>query len=404
MQRIYQIAIEEHLSHDRQMVFLAGPRQVGKTTLGKQCLEGKYPYQYLNWDSLSQREKILLGAEKLYKGFSPDVLTDNEILPVLFFDELHKYKKWKGLLKGYFDELGEKCKIMVSGSAKLNVYRKGGDSMMGRYFLYHIHPLSVAEINGRRNYNEEIIPPVKIDDQLWANLLKFGGFPEPFNKANQSFYNRWANLKQEQLFYEDLRDLNKVHDIAQIELLSQLLIRRVSSVVKYTELAKQVQVSEPTIRSWISVLRQVYFCFQLQPWSKNIARSLLKTPKIYCWDWSVVEDPGARIENLVAVHLHKAVNYWTDIGLGKYKLYYLRDKDSHEVDFLVTKNSKPWLMVEAKSGNDKTIDPNLLHFQRQLKVPHAFQVTADLPYVNKDCFALEQPMIVSLRTFLSQLV
>ncbi len=404
MQRIYQSVIEEHLSHDRQMVFLAGPRQVGKTTLGKRCLEGKYPYQYLNWDSVGQREMILLGAEKLYQNFSPDLLTESTALPVLFFDEIHKYKKWKGLLKGYFDELSEKCKIMVSGSAKLNVYRKGGDSMMGRYFLYHIHPLSVAEVNGHVNRNEEISPPKKIDDEAWQTLLKFGGFPEPFYKGTQSFYNRWARLKQEQLFHEDLRDLNKVHDIAQIELLSHLLIRRISSAVKYSELAKQVQVAEPTIRSWISVLREIYFCFQLQPWSKNVARSLLKTPKIYCWDWSVVDDPGARIENFVAVHLHKAVNYWTDVGLGTYQLYYLRDKDGREVDFLVTKNAKPWLMVEAKSANSKSIDPNLLHFQKQLNVPHVFQVSADLPYVNRDCFALDRPMIVSLRTFLSQLI
>lgn len=404
MQRLYQATIEEQLSHDRQMVFLAGPRQVGKTTLGKQCLEGRYPYQYLNWDSVAQREQILLGAEKLYEAFSPNVLMENEITPVLFFDELHKYRKWKNLLKGYFDELGDRCKIMVSGSAKLNVYRKGGDSMMGRYFLYHIHPLSVAEINGRKNHNDEIIHPSKISDEDWETLLKFGGFPEPFYKATQSFYNRWVKLKQEQLFQEDLRDLNKVHNIAQIELLSQLLIRRVSSVVKYTELAKQVQISEPTIRNWISVLREVYFCFQIKPWSKNISRSLLKIPKIYCWDWSIVDDPGSRNENLVAVHLHKAVNYWTDIGLGNYELYYLRDKENREVDFLVTKNKKPWLMVEVKSSGENTLDSNLLHFQGQLNVPHVLQVATELPYVNKDCFAVNRPMIVSLRTFLSQLV
>lgn len=134
MRRIYQTAIEQHLSQDRQMIFLAGPRQVGKTTLGKLCLDGKYPYQYLNWDSVNQREKILLGAEHLYQDFSPNIMTEENMTPVLFFDELHKYKKWKSLLKGYFDELGDRCKIMVSGSAKLNVYRKGGDSMMGRYF------------------------------------------------------------------------------------------------------------------------------------------------------------------------------------------------------------------------------------------------------------------------------
>lgn len=270
--------------------------------------------------------------------------------------------------------------------------------------MYHIHPLTVAEINGRKNHEYEIMSPHKIVDDQWETLCQFGGFPEPFNKANRSFYNRWINLKKEQLFHEDLRDLNKVHNIGQIELLAELLVRRVGSIVKYTELAKQVQVSEPTIRAWISVLREVYYCFQLQPWSKNVPRSLLKTPKVYCWDWSTIEDPGARYENLVAVHLHKAAAYWTDIGLGKYQLYYLRDKNGREVDFLITKNNQPWIMVEVKATEDKTLDPHLLHYQQQLNVPHVFQVSANLPYINKDCFTFDRPMIVPLKTFLSQLV
>lgn len=403
MERIYQANIEQHLSQDRQMIFLVGPRQVGKTTLGKHCLNNQYNYQYLNWDSAKHREIILSGAENLYEKFSPSVLTASDNPPVLFFDELHKYKNWKTLLKGYFDVLNERCKIIVTGSAKLNIYRRGGDSMMGRYFLYNIHPLSVAELNGRNDNNKEIITPSNVDDATWETLIQFGGFPEPFNKASKAFYNRWFNLKQEQLFREDLRDLEKVHDITRIELLSQLLIRRVSSVVKYTDLAKQVQVSEPTIRHWISVLRELYFCFQLRPWSRNISRSLLKTPKIYCWDWSAIDDTGSRYENLVGLHLHKAAAYWTDIGLGKYKLYYLRDKESREVDFLMTKNGKPWLMVEVKAS-DTTMDPNLLHFYNQLKTPHTFQVVAEMPYIDKDCFALDRPMVVPLRTFLSQLV
>ena len=342
MERVYQPVIGEHLSSDRQMVFLAGPRQVGKTTLGKVCLNGKYDYAYFNWDSVAHREQILAGVGKLCDKFSLDVLSNNETTSVLFFDELHKYAHWKNLLKGYFDEINGRCKIIVTGSAKLNVYRKGGDSMMGRYFLYNIHPLTVAELNGHRSSAQEIMPPKNIDDELWNNLLRFGGFPEPFTKADQGFYNRWQNMKSEQLFREDLRDLSRIHDVTRVELLAQLLIRRIGSMTKYTDLAKQVQVSEPTIREWISVLREIYYCFQLQPWSKNVSRSLLKTPKIYCWDWSVVDDIGARHENLVALHLRKAASYWTDIGLGKYKLYYLRDKDGREVDFLMTKNSSPW--------------------------------------------------------------
>lgn len=403
MERIYQAFIEQHLAQDRQMLFLAGPRQVGKTTLGKQCLNDKYDYQYLNWDSVKHRETILSGANQLFENFSPDVLSAHDTTPVLFFDELHKYKQWKSLLKGYFDELSGRCKIIVTGSAKLNVYRRGGDSMMGRYFLYNIHPLTIAELNKRDDYTHEIILPTNIDDATWEALVQFGGFPEPFGKANKAFYNRWFNLKQEQLFREDLRDLEKVHDIARIELLSHLLIRRVGSVVKYTDLAKQVQVSEPTIRQWISVLRELYFCFQVRPWSKNISRSLLKTPKIYCWDWSAVDDIGSRYENLVGLHLHKAASYWTDTGLGQYKLFYLRDKDSREVDFLMTKDGAPWLMVEVKAS-DTIIDPNLIHFHNQLKTPHTFQVVANMPYINKDCFALERPMVVPMRTFLSQLV
>lgn len=403
MERVYQPVIEEHLAQDRQMIFLVGPRQVGKTTLGKQSLSDKYDFQYLNWDSLKHRELILAGADKIFNQFSPDVLTANENIPVIFFDELHKYKNWKSLLKGYFDELNGKCKIMITGSAKLNIYRKGGDSMMGRYFLYNIHPFSVAELIGHRKNGQEVIAPHDFDDDLWDNLLRFGGFPEPFTKANQAFYNRWLNLKQEQLFREDLRDLNKVHDVARIELLAQLLIPRVTSIIKYTDLAKQIQVSEPTIRQWISVLREMHYCFQLKPWSKNISRSLLKTPKIYCWDWSVVESEGARYENIVALHLRKAACYWTDTGLGKYDLYYLRDKDGREVDFLMTKNAKPWLLVEVKAS-EKNMDPSLIHFYDQLKTPHTFQVVADMPYIDKDCFALNKPMVVPLRTFLSQLV
>lgn len=404
MDRIYKHSIDEHLSDHRQMIFLAGPRQVGKTTLSKQCVVDQYVYQYLNWDTIDHRELILAGSAKLLEQFSPNVLSDNRRPPVILFDELHKYKDWKNLLKGYFDDFGDQCKTMVTGSAKLNIYRKGGDSMMGRYFLYHIHPLTVAELNGRKNSLHEIIPPTDIDDEVWHCLNQFGGFPEPFKKGAQSFYNRWSRLKHEQLFQEDLRDLHKLHDIARLELLARLLLKRITSVTKYTDLAKQVQVSEPTIREWISILREVYYCFQLHPWSTNVSRSLLKTPKIYCWDWSLVENVGARNKNLVALHLRKAADYWTDIGLGVYELFYLRDKDGREVDFLMTKNSKPWMMVEVKSSSDSNIDPNLMHFQAQLQVPHAFQVVADMPYVDRDCFAFDKPMIVPLRTFLSQLV
>lgn len=404
MQRIYQTLLQEHLAHYRQMAFLCGPRQAGKTTLSKVCAEDHYSFLYLNWDNITDREVILAGIEEIYQRFNPELAQKQQTASLIIFDEIHKYSKWKTLLKGYFDTIQERCKIIVTGSAKLNTYRRSGDSMMGRYFLYRIHPLSVAEILQRENFEKETCLPQKISDKAWNNLLKFGGFPEPYLQENNQFYQRWLNLKHEQLFREDLRDLSKIHEIDQVELLAQLLIRQVGSTAKYSELAKKVRASEPTIRNWIMTLRNLYYCFSVTPWSNNISRSLLKEPKIYLWDWSVIEDEGAKLENLVACHLLKAVHFWTDLGLGKYDLHYLRDKDKKEVDFLVTKNTKPWLMVEVKMSHNGRLSSNIHHFNDQLAVPHVLQIVAELPYVDIDCFSLQKPMIVPLSTFLSQLI
>lgn len=404
MKRIYQDIISEHLTQQRQMVFLSGPRQAGKTTLSRACVTSSTPSLYLNWDNISHRELILSGIENIIEQLHVDVLKSSDETPIIIFDEIHKYSKWKTLLKGYFDSLQETCRIIVTGSAKLNIYRQGGDSMMGRYFLYRIHPLSVAEISGRKDFSKEYCMPSTISSEQWENLITYGGFPEPYLNATPRFYNRWINLKNEQFFQEDLRDLSKIYDLKRVELLSQLLIRQIGSTTKYSELAKKIQVSEPTIRNWIVTLENLYYCFSIQPWSTNISRSLLKEPKIYLWDWSVINDYGAKIENLVASHLLKACQFLTDIGLGKYSLYYLRDKDKNEVDFLVTKNEEPWLMVEVKSSNNKRLNPVITHFNNQLNVPHVFQVVASLDYIDKDCFSLEKPMIVPLKTFLSQLV
>ena len=210
------------------------------------------------------------------------------------------------MLKGYFDVVSGRYKIIVAGSAKLNVYRRRGDSTMCRYFLYRIHPLTVAEILNRRDFTQEIIMPKRLSQQNWNRLFTYGGFPEPYCKADPTFYRRWANLKQQQLFAEDLRDLTRVHDMARLELLARLITYQISGTTKYSELAKKVRVSEPTVRNWIDILCDVYYSFAIKPWTKNIARSLLKEPKIYLWDWSVLENIGQRAKNLLAMHLHKA--------------------------------------------------------------------------------------------------
>jgi predicted AAA+ superfamily ATPase len=408
IKRMYAGPIRDHLARFRQMVFLTGPRQVGKTTLSRESLAG-YDFHYLNWDNINDKPLILEGFNPIFQQVFGDTAPTKP--RAIIFDEIHKYRQWKNLLKGYFDsidnfDLENKIRIIVTGSAKLNVYRQGGDSMMGRYFLYRIHPLSVAECNGSSNLTQETNPPLFLPDEQWDALIKWGGFPEPFLAASDSFYQRWQNLKQEQLFQEDLREISKIHDISRLQLLAQFLAGQVGSVVRYSELAKKIRVSEPTVRAWVDTLISVYYCFTIKPWSQNVTRSLIKDPKVYLWDWSMIhsDSSGARIENFVAHHLLKAAHWWTDIGLGKYELFYLRDKEKREVDFLICKNNKPWLMIEVKSSDNKRISKNLEYFYQELKPDHAFQLVYDMPYQDIDCFALKKPHVVSMRTLLSQLV
>jgi hypothetical protein len=400
MKRIYQQLIAQHLADLRQMVFLMGPRQVGKTTLSHESAVGLNPL-YLSRDNPTDKLLFIEGPEAVAKQAGLEEVLG--FLPVLIFDEIHKFGKWKNFLKVFFDFYEKKTKIIVTGSARLNIYKRGGDSLMGRYFYYRIHPLSVAEIVSPTMIEEEIRPPSPISQNDWEALLEHGGFPEPFIQRSKAFSRRLKALRKEQLFKEDIRDSTRIQELGQLELLAELLRLQAAESMDYQSLANKVRVSVDTVRRWLEVLKSFYYCFSIHPWSKNISRSLIKEPKLYLWDWSLIDDEGHRNENIVASHLLKAIHFWTDRGLGEYGLYYLRTKDKIETDFLVTKNKKPWFLVEVKT-KARGISPALYHFQKETGAPHAFQVAFDLPFVSKNCFDEKGPILVPAQTFLSQLV
>lgn len=380
------------------MAFLVGPRQVGKTTTSIKSLAG---HVYLNWDNQEHRKIILEGPTAVMSFSGGDKLSSKK--KSIIFDEIHKYPNWKNFLKGFFDTYNRKFRICVTGSARLDVYKHGGDSMMGRYFIYRMHPLSIKEIATPTLTDVEISSPREIAESDFNNLLIFGGYPEPYLRHNRRFYNKWNKMKLEHLFNEDLRDLSRISDIGRVKVLAEKLIISTGSSLNYSNLSNDIQVSVDTIRRWLDVLEAIYYCFRLRPFSKNVTRSLLKEPKIYLWDWSQLDDPGKRNENFVASHLLKATHYYNDMGFGHYELYYLRDKNRREVDFLVTKDSSPWFLVEVKTGK-QPISESLKYFQKLIKAPHAFQVTFNMPYVNANCFKESEPVKVPVTTFLSQLV
>jgi len=402
MKRSYQEILSQHFADNRQIVFLIGPRQVGKTTIALQYGQGAGDTYYFSWDVTEDRLLILEGPHAVAREIGLDKARVQP--PLVIFDEIHKFPQWKLFIKGFFDVYERLVRIIVTSSARLDVIHRGGESLMGRYFPYHVHPLSVRELLGQTLPKKEFFSPKKLSKQKFQDLLRFGGFPEPYVRKTDQFYHRWKRLRLRQLIYDEVSDLTQIQYLDRLELLAKLLRFQIGQLTSYQSLSKKLQCANNTIRNWISVLTNLYYCFEIRPWTKNVSRSLLKEPKFYLWDWSWCEDEGARFENFIASHVLKAVHYWTDMGLGDYELYFLRDKEKREVDFLITKNQKPWVMIEAKNRAQKALSSSFHHFYDQLAPVHAFQVVNEMPYVEIDCFAAHRPLIVPASTLLSQLI
>ncbi len=393
--RIYGALLDAVLREDRQMAFVSGPRQVGKTTTCRGLAD-----IYLDWDNEDHRGLILRGPAAVAAHAGLNELTENPVRIV--FDELHKYRRWKQFLKGFFDTYEANVRIMVTGSSRLDVYRKGGDSLMGRYFLYRMHPLSVGELCRPRPSDRTLNPPVPLAAADWQALWEHGGHPEPFQKRSPRFSLRWRELRLHQLLREDVRDMTAIQDLDQLAVMARLLAAGSSEQLIHASLAKQIRVSENTVRSWVATLCSLHYGFVVRPWHRNVTKALRKEPKWFLRDWSGIADIGQRTETFCACHLLKAVEGWTDLGLGVFELRYVRDTVKREVDFLVIRDGRPWFLVEAKHGVSG-LSPHLEYFQAQTGAEHAFQVSLQADYVEANCFRGKVPVIVPARTFFSQL-
>jgi len=347
-----------------KMVFVGGPRQVGKTTLARELIGNHFQHSgYFNWDNRQDRRSIMQSS---WPG--------DAVLIIL--DEIHKYKKWKSLVKGEYDKLKDKYRFLITGSARLDLYRKGGDSMLGRYHYYRLHPFTLAEVLGRISVPhvfKEVPIPSQNDKELFFALDKFGGFPEPFLKQNTRVLRRWHNEKVDRLFREDIRDVEQVRDIVNMQLLGDLLPDRAGSLLSLNSLREDLEVSHRAVSNWINILESFYYCFRIYPFAAKNFRSLKKGAKLYLWDWSEIDQEPAKFENLVACHLLKLVHFLQDYEGYRAQLYYLRSIEKKEVDFLVTIEKKPWFAVEVKI-NDVNASPHLHYFREKLKTPFSYQV------------------------------
>lgn len=346
------------------MVFVGGPRQIGKTTFATGIVGTAFrKAAYYNWDNRADRQRIM----------RPDWDADADLI---ILDEIHKYRDWKNLIKGEYDKLKNVFHFLVTGSSRLDVYRKGGDSLQGRYHYYRLHPFSLSEMLGR---NPEIKPFQHLDfDAAFhpgetASLMHFGGFPEPLLRQNSRTLRRWQNEKLDRMFREDIRDMAQVRDLQSMILLSDILPERVGAPLSANSLREDISVSHRAISGWLDILESFYYLFRIRPFTASHIRSIRKEPKAYLWDWPEVGDAAVRLENMVASHLLKFCHYIRDMDGFRAELHYLRNVDKREIDFLITVDRKPWFAVEVKAGNPD-VSPNFRYFRERMEVPFWFQV------------------------------
>ncbi len=353
MQKLYQRYLEPVVTPilARKMVFIGGPRQAGKTTLALSLLgdgaDETHP-AYFNWDDPRAAAR-LRGVE----------LPPNEAL--LVFDEIHKYARWRNLVKGIYDSEKSRRKIIVTGSARLDYYRKGGDSLANRYRYFRLHPFSLRELTDA---------PSKSDVET---LLRFGGFPEPLFLQDEREHRIWQRNRISRVVRDDLRDLERVREISLVEQLVDLLPTRVGSPISIKSLREDLEVDHKTVERWLTILENLYLCFRISPYGTPRIRAVKKERKLYLWDWSMAPAGGARFENLVASQLLKYCHFVEDTEGYEMELRFLRDTDKREVDFVVLKNRHPIFAVECKTG-ERAVSPAIRYFAERTPIPRFFQV------------------------------
>lgn len=351
MKRYLTTAVRQDLR--QKMVFLGGPRQVGKTTLALGLIRGATEAHpaYLSWD-VPESQRLLLAG-----GLPSDQ-------PLIILDEIHKYKRWRNLVKGFYDRHKSRTQFLVTGSARLDHYRRGGDSLQGRYHYFRLHPLSLYELNQR---------PQQSDLDI---LLRFGGFPEPFLKRNARHWKRWQRERQSRVIQEDLINLEHVKEVSQLQLLAQLLPQRVGSVLSIANLKQDLSVAFETADKWVTIFENLYYCYRIMPYGLPHLRAVKKERKLYLWDWSLCLNDAARFENLVASHLLKYCHFQEDTQGDDMSLRFLRDATGREIDFVVLRNGKPQFGVECKSGST-SLSKNIGYFSQRTPIPQFYQVHLD---------------------------
>ena len=359
-----------------RMLLLTGPRQVGKTTTAREWLASSHHENlYFNWDDEKTRRLFRKDAN-FFESMAREAGLNSRIV----FDEIHKISNWKTLLKGYYDTFGSDFQFLVTGSARLELFHRAGDSMLGRYHFLHLNPLIPNEVQGLRvkpnlelNINQKVIAQKPLPQDIIETLLHFSGFPEPYQKQSERSLNLWQREYKQRIIREDMRDLTKISDFNRVEHLLELLPARIGSPLSMNSLRGDLGCSYDAVKSIIMALNKLCVITLIRPYSHRVKNSISKEPKIYLTDWTQIDDEGARFENFIAIQIKTFCEFITDGGFCRLELFYLRDKQKHETDFLIVRNNIPVMLIESKVSED-SLDKNLKFFSQKFRNIKSIQV------------------------------
>lgn len=342
----------------RQMRFIAGPRQAGKTTLTRSFLKKTgCESLYFNWDLRSTKDRYR--SDPYFYNAAALVLKSVK-RKWICFDEIHKFPKWKDILKDAFDSFEDKYRFIITGSARLDLFKKSGDSLSGCFFLYRLLPVSLFELAGNalilplhsaKEFIEESIKNTSYQSDM-EQLLKFSGFPEPLTRGDEVFSSNWHEEYIDTLIREDIRDLTKIHEVENVATLLKFLPDKVGAPLSVNSLREDMNVSYNAVKNYVRALQLTYVIFNVPPYSKRLSRTISKGNKTYFLDWSVVKDPAKRFENYIACEMKQRTELWTIASKYKFELFFVRSRDNEETDFLVTRDGRPFFLMEAKLNSD----------------------------------------------------
>lgn len=320
---------------------LTGPRQSGKTTFLKKAFSN---YTYINLENLDNRRFALNDPNSFLKQYDKYVI----------FDEVQRVPELFSFLQNKVDEDNIMGQYILSGSQNFHLMQSITQSLAGRVALFKLFPFDFDELESVNLLHDEYV----------QNLFR-GFYPAIFDRdiPPKVFYSNYIQTYVER----DLSEIIQVKDLKQFRKFITLCAARVGQLANLNSLANECGITQPTAKSWISVLESSYILFQMQPYYSNLSKREVKTPKLYFYDTGLLCHL-LKIKDASAIYTHSMKGNLfenfviTEIVKKNYHLnlmrdfWFWRDAKGHEVD-LIWQKSEKLNIVEIKAS--ATIMPEM---------------------------------------------